>query len=179
MPPKGVNPRILIHTPLGDVKVEVYEAEAPITSRNFLRYVDAGLYEGMSFFRTVTMENQLDSEVKIEVVQGGTIPRDGAYPSTYRAIEHEPTEMTGLRHVDGVVSMARMEPGTATSSFFICVGNQPELDFGGRRNPDGQGFAVFGWVVEGMGVVRSIHIQPHEGQKLTPPVKITSISRVT
>jgi peptidyl-prolyl cis-trans isomerase A (cyclophilin A) len=171
------NLKVLIRTPLGDVKVEIFEEEAPVTSRNFLRYVDDKLYDGTSFFRTVTMENQPNSEVKIEVVQGGTVPRDRAYPSTYPPIKHETTEMTGLRHVDGAVSMARMEPGSATSSFFICIGDQPELDFGGRRNLDGQGFAAFGRVVEGMDVVRSIHRLPHDGQRLTPPVKITSISR--
>ena len=173
------NLKVLIRTPLGDVKVEIFEEEAPVTSRNFLRYVDDKLYDGTSFFRTVTMENQPNSEVKIEVVQGGTVPRDWAYPSTYPPIEHETTEMTGLRHVDGAVSMARMKPGSATSSFFICIGDQSELDFGGRRNPDGHGFAVFGRVVEGMDVVRGIQRQPHEGQRLTPPVEISSISRVS
>ena len=157
--------------------MEVYLERAPITSENFLRYVDDGLYDGTAFFRTVTMENQPSSEVKIEVVQGGTVPRDRAYPSTYPPIEHETTEATGLSHVDGAVSMARMKPGTATSSFFICIGDQPELDYGGKRNPDLQGFAAFGYVTEGMDVVREIHRQPCEGQRLVPPVEITSVKR--
>ncbi|UCD44011.1 MAG: peptidylprolyl isomerase [Candidatus Bathyarchaeota archaeon] len=178
MTPSSGNPKIVIRTPLGDVRVEIFKEKAPITSENFLRYVDDKLYDGTSFFRTVTMGNQPNSEVKIEVVQGGTVPRDRAYPSTYPPIEHETTERTGLRHVDGAVSMARMEPGSATSSFFICIGDQPELDFGGRRNLDGKGFAAFGMVVEGMDVVRAIQRQPHEGQRLMPPVEISSISRV-
>ena len=176
-PPDG-NPIVLISTSLGDIEVEVFRGRAPITSENFLRYVDGGLYDGTTFYRTVTLENQPDSEVKIEVIQGGTMPREGDYPSSYPAIEHETTETSGVRHVDGVVSMARMGPGTATSSFFICIGDQPELDYGGMRNPDGQGFAAFGCVKEGMGVVRMIHKQPHEGQRLDPPIEIITIRRI-
>jgi peptidyl-prolyl cis-trans isomerase A (cyclophilin A) len=172
------NPLVLISTSLGEIEVEVFQGSAPITSENFLRYVDDRLYDGTSFFRTVTLGNQHDSEVKIEVIQGGTMPKDRAYPSTYSPIEHEATETTGLRHVDGAISMARMKPGTATSSFFICIGDQPELDYGGRRNPDGQGFAAFGVVTEGMGVVREIHVHACEGQRLEPPVEIISSRRI-
>ena len=172
------NPLVLIKTPPGEIKVEIYEKKAPMTSANFLRYVDDGLYDGTSFFRTVTLENQPNSEVKIEVIQGGTVPKDRAYPSTYPPIEHETTLMTGLKHVDGAISMARMKPGSATSSFFICIGDQLELDYGGNRNPDGQGFAAFGRVVAGMDAVREIHVQPYEGQRLQPPVEILSVSRI-
>jgi len=171
------NPKVVIATPLGDIKMEIYADKAPVTSENFLRYVDDGLYDGTFFFRTVTMENQPDSPVKIEVIQGGTVPKDRAYPSTYPPIEHETTEMTGLRHVDGAISMARMKPGSATSSFFICIGDQPELDYGGKRNPDRQGFAAFGQVVEGMGVVREIQMRPHDDQRLEPPIDILRVSR--
>jgi peptidyl-prolyl cis-trans isomerase A (cyclophilin A) len=174
----GGNPRVLIATSLGDIEVEVFPDRAPITVANFLRYVDDGLYDGTAFFRTVTMENQPNSEVKIEVVQGGTVPKDRAYPSTYPSIEHETTEVTGLMHVDGAISMARMKPGTATSSFFICIGDQPELDFGGKRNPDLQGFAAYGRVTEGMDVVKEIHRQPYEEQRLQPPIEIRTVRRV-
>jgi peptidyl-prolyl cis-trans isomerase A (cyclophilin A) len=169
---------VLIRTSLGDIEVEVFRGRAPITSENFLRYVDDRLYDGTSFFRTVTLENQPNSEVKIEVIQGGTMPKERAYPSTYPPIEHESTETTGLRHVDGAISMARMKSGTATSSFFICIGDQPELDYGGRRNRDGQGFAVFGCVIGGMDVVREIHKQPCEGQRLEPPIEIISSRQI-
>jgi len=175
----GGSPRALIATSLGDIEVEVFPDNAPITVANFLRYVDDKLYDGTAFFRTVTMENQPNSEVKIEVVQGGTVPKDRAYPSTYPPIEHEPTEVTGLRHVDGAISMARMKPGTATSSFFICIGDQPELDYGGKRNPDLQGFAAYGRVTKGMDVVREIHRQPHEGQRLQPPIEIQAVRRIS
>jgi len=170
---------VLITTSLGDIMVEIFRDKAPITSENFLRYVDDGLLDGTVFFRTVTMENQPDSDVKIEVVQGGTTPKDAAYPSTYHPIEHETTETTGLSHTDGAVSMARMAPGTATSSFFICIGDQPELDYGGKRNPDRQGFAAFGRVRAGRNVVREIHKQPHEEQRLEPPIEIKSCRRVS
>jgi len=172
------NPIVLISTFLGDIEVEIFQGRAPITSENFLRYVDDKLYDGTTFFRTVTMENQPNSEVKIEVIQGGTMPEDRVYPSTYPPIEHETTETTGLRHVDGAISMARMKPGTATSSFFICIGDQPELEYGGERNPDGQGFAAFGCVTEGMDVIRKIHKQPCEGQRLKPPIEIISSRRI-
>jgi len=175
----GGSPRVLISTSLGDIEVEVFPDKAPITVANFLRYVDDGLYDGTAFFRTVTMENQPNSEVKIEVIQGGTMPKDRAYPSTHPPIEHETTETTGLRHVDGAISMARMKPGTATSSFFICISDQPELDYGGKRNPDEQGFAAYGRVTEGMDVVRKIHRHPYEGQRLGPPIEILTARRIS
>ena len=176
--PEG-NPLVQITTPLGDIIVEILRDKAPITAENFLRYVDDGLLDGTTFFRTVTTDNQPNSDVKIAVVQGGTAPMDAAYPSKHPPLEHETTEKTGLSHTDGAVSMARMAPGTATSSFFICIGDQPELDYGGKRNPDGQGFAAFGHVRTGMNVVRKIHRQPHKGQRLEPPIEIKSCRRVS
>ena len=160
-----------IMTTEGEILVRVYPKQAPVTSANFLRYVAAGLYDGSTFFRVVTTGNQPDDKVRIEVIQGGDIAEDKCFP----AIVHETTKRTGLRHLDGTVSMARAEPGTATSSFFICVNDQPELDFGGRRNPDGQGFAAFGRVVRGMEVVRRIQKLDQEKQLLKRPVVIISI----
>jgi peptidyl-prolyl cis-trans isomerase A (cyclophilin A) len=162
--------RVRLETALGAIEVEIDAARAPVTAANFLRYVESGYYTGGRFHRTVRAGNQPDNKVKIDVVQAGPDP-------TSRRPEFEPiplerTSVTGLRHVDGALSMARDGPDTATSDFFICVGDQPELDFGGRRNPDGQGFAVFGRVVAGMDVVRRIHAAPADGQSLTPPVAI-------
>lgn len=168
------NPRVLIKTELGEITVEIEEARAPVTSANFLRYVDAGLYNGSVFHRTVTLNNQPDDIVLIEVIQGGILAPERSFPP----IPHETTETTGLKHVDGAISMARSRPGSATSSFFICINDQPELDFGGRRNPDGQGFAAFGRVVSGMDVVHKIHEHPAEGQSLKPPVGILSVIRL-
>jgi len=160
---------------LGDFVVEIYENEAPVTAVNFLRYVDEDRFEGAVFYRVVTMENQPNSEIKIEVIQGGLdyINSDNRLDP----IEHEMTDQTGILHKDGVISMARSLPGSASSEFFICINDQPELDFGGRRNSDGQGFAAFGKVIIGMEVVRKIHKQPVNGQMLESQVKIHSISR--
>jgi peptidyl-prolyl cis-trans isomerase A (cyclophilin A) len=170
------NPRIMIRTDVGDIKFEVFAAQAPITAANFLRYVDAGLFKGASFYRVVRPDNQPNNTVKIEVIQGGLGFSDEERP--FPPIEHETTNKTGILHRDGTISMARDAPGSATSEFFICVGDQPELDIGGKRNPDGQGFAAFGRVIEGMDVVRKIQRQPDDGQMLRQQVKILAIERI-
>jgi peptidyl-prolyl cis-trans isomerase A (cyclophilin A) len=172
---KTENPHVLIQTELGDIDVEIFVDRAPITAGNFLRYVDQGCFKDACFYRVVTMDNQPDNDIKIEVVQGGLGFTEDAVQ--FPPIEHETTEKTGIFHKDGVISMARLQPGTATSEFFICVGDQPELDFGGKRNPDGQGFAAFGKVVNGMDVVKKIHRQPAENQMLDPRIKIHNITR--
>ncbi|MBN1223541.1 MAG: peptidylprolyl isomerase [Candidatus Aminicenantes bacterium] len=172
----GDNPQVIIRTELGDITVEVFEQKAPITAGNFLEYVDKGLFNDCSFYRTVTMDNQPDNDIKIEVIQGGLGADEGE--RRLPPITHETTEKTGILHQDGTISLGRLDPGTACSEFFICVGDQPELDFGGRRNPDGQGFSAFGRVVEGMDIVRKIQMQPAKGQSLDPQIKIFSIERI-
>ncbi len=167
---QGGNPHVILRTQLGEIEVELDVAHAPITVENFLRYVRGWFYDGGEFHRAVTMQNQPDNAVKIEVVQAGINParrKDGFPP-----IVLERTSKTGLRHLDGTLSMARWGPDTGTSDFSICIGDQPSMDFGGKRNPDGQGFAAFGHVVRGMDVAHKIQAQPVEGQKLTPPVRI-------
>jgi cyclophilin family peptidyl-prolyl cis-trans isomerase len=169
-------PRVQIDTPRGSLTVELDAVRAPITTKNFLRYVLEGFYSDGEFFRKVTADNQPDDTVRIAVIQGGADPeREG---EEYPPIALERTRDTGLRHLDGTVSMARLGPDTAVHSFFICVGDQPELDFGGKRNPDGQGFAAFGRVVEGMELVRAIHSSPADGQQLDPPIPIQRAVRV-
>jgi len=162
--------RVLLETTLGELEVEVDRARAPASAANFLRYVAAGRYDGGRFHRSVTAANQPGSPVLIAVVQAGVDP--AREKDDFPPIALERTRDTGLAHRDGTLSMARAGPDTATSDFFVCVGDQPELDFGGRRNPDGQGFAAFGRVVRGMEVVRRIWRAPVEGQALTPPVAI-------
>jgi peptidyl-prolyl cis-trans isomerase A (cyclophilin A) len=167
--------RILIQTELGDIEVDVYPKRAPITVANFLKYVDGGFYDGGRFHRTVKPENQPNNTVKIEVIQGGTNPeRDNDRSAP---IKLERTSETGLSHKDGTLSMARTQPDTAVSDIFICIGDQPELDYGGKRNPDGQGFAAFGKVTKGMDVVKRIQLAPAEAQRLTPPIKILKAKR--
>jgi peptidyl-prolyl cis-trans isomerase A (cyclophilin A) len=168
--------RVLLETGAGEIELEIDLARAPVTGANFLRYVDAGHYRGGRFHRTVRMSNQPANQVKIEVVQGGAAPAREA--EAFPAIPLERTKVTGLRHSDGALSMARDGPDTAQSDFFICIGNQPSLDFGGARNPDGQGFAAFGRVVRGMDVVRKIQASAADGQALTPPVTILGARRV-
>jgi peptidyl-prolyl cis-trans isomerase A (cyclophilin A) len=163
----------LVRTTAGDIRIEVYPGAAPVTTAKFLRYVDAGLFDGTTFYRVLTPGNQPDNAIKIEVIQGGDVAEDKCFP----AIAHETTKTTGLLHLDGVVSMARAEPGTATCSFFICIGAQPELDLNGRRNPDGQGFAAFGRVTAGMDAVKKIQYMEVDGQYLKNPVQIISIRR--
>lgn len=162
--------RVLLETALGEVELEVDLAHAPLTARNFLRYVEAGRYDGGRFHRTVTAGNQPQSPVKIAVIQGGEAPEREA--SDFPPIPLERTRDTGLSHRDGTLSMARSGPDSATADFFICVGDQPALDFGGKRNPDGQGFGAFGKVVRGMEVVRRIWKSPAQQQALSPPVAI-------
>ena len=169
-------PTVLIKTELGDITVDIYEKDAPITAANFLKFVDNDLFNGATFYRVVTMDNQPNNDVKIEVIQGGL--GFGESEQRFPPIEHETTVRTGIKHKDGVISMARNEPGSASSEIFICINEQPELDFGGKRNPDGQGFAAFGKVIEGMEVVRKIQQQPAEGQMLNPKIKIYSITRI-
>jgi peptidyl-prolyl cis-trans isomerase A (cyclophilin A) len=169
--------RVVVQTELGDIVLEVDTKRAPNTAANFLRYLDAGHYDGGTFHRTVKMDNQPDSPVKIEVIQAG-VNADRANDG-FPPIPIERTSVTGLRHTDGAISMARGQPDSATSGWFICINDQPSLDFGGARNPDGQGFAAFGRVVNGMDVVRKIQHAPNtDAQRLTPPIKILKAARV-
>ncbi len=171
-------PSVRLTTTLGVIEAELYADKAPATVANFLKYVDAGRYTGGQFHRTVTLhpDNQPNSIVKIEVIQGGVNPEFAE--KDWPALALERTNATGLKHLDGTLSMARAGPDTATSDFFICIGVQPDLDFGGKRNPDGQGFAAFGRVTKGLEIIRKIQAAPADGQKLTPPVRIVKIERL-
>ncbi|MDI3334787.1 peptidylprolyl isomerase [Defluviimonas aestuarii] len=173
---------VMFRTTEGDIRVELYAEKAPVTVANFLRYVEGGYFDGGSFYRTVNSENDTGTPV-IEVIQGGMAGGEPPFPP----IAHESTRDTGLRHTDGTLSMARAEAGTASSEFFIAVGDQPGLDYGSGRNDDGLGFAAFGRVIEGMEVVRTIHGKPADGsvdipylkgQMLTEPVTIEVVTRL-
>lgn len=166
---------VTIETSIGRIEAELDSAHAPVSVTNFLRYVDAHAYDGGRFHRAVRMDNLPNNAVKIQVIQAGPAPEQAS--SAFPPIPLERTSVTGLRHVDGTISMARGGPDTATGDFFICVGPQPELDFAGKRNADGQGFAAFGRVTGGMDVVRKIQAGAAEAQKLTPPVTIVGIRR--
>ncbi len=179
---------VVMNTDAGDITLELYPKAAPVTTANFLKYVDTHRYDNKaSFYRTVRMNNQTQNTIKIEVIQGGFGVEESDL--LFKPIAHETTKTSGILHKDGVVSMARLEPGSATSEFFICINDQPGLDFGGERNPDGRGFASFGKVVIGMDVVRQIQnmrtdapegqeLEYTSGQMLIEPVVIHQIYRV-
>jgi peptidyl-prolyl cis-trans isomerase A (cyclophilin A) len=174
---QGRLPIVVVETEKGAIEIEVDPVHAPITTANFLKYVDEKFYDGGEANRAVRPDNTVRHDVEIQVIQ---FQSDRARDrQQFAPIPLERTSVTGLKHVDGAVSMARgTGADTATASFFICVGNQRELDFGGKRNPDGQGFAVFGRVVRGMDVVNAIHTShtgtsgPYVTETLDPPVKI-------
>jgi peptidyl-prolyl cis-trans isomerase A (cyclophilin A) len=164
-----------VATALGRFSLDIREDAAPASAAYFLADVRAGLYDGSSFFRIVTLANQrVEEGRRIEVIQGGF--RD-AREDLPPVIPHETTAMTGLRHLKGTVSLARFAPGAVYHSFFICLRDEPALDFGGTRHRDGQGFAAFGRVTDGMAVVREIQRSSATGQSLTPPIPIFTIRR--
>ena len=170
---------VVIETELGSIEVQLEPERAPVTVANFLRYVDAGMYDGGRFHRAVTLTNQTRQDVKIEVIQGGRSAENAKERRGFGAIALERTSLTGLKHSDGAISMARgASPDSAVSDFFICINDQPALDYGGARSGDGQGFAAFGRVVRGMDIVRRIQQSPADPkERLTPPIKIVRISR--
>ncbi|MGV3557426.1 peptidylprolyl isomerase [Larkinella arboricola] len=176
----AVAQRVRLETDAGSIVLDLYADKAPGTVANFLRYVDEKRYDGSRFYRVVRLDNQVGSPVKIEVIQGGL------QDDTTRQlppIPQETTQKTGLKHVNGTLSLARGKPDSGSSEFFICINDQPELDFGGKRNPDGQGFAAFGRVVEGMDVVRRIQqgktgSDAASAQLLQTPIVIRSVRRV-
>ena len=175
------NASVIFETEKGNIELEVDSVHAPVSAANFLKYVDAGFYNGGNVNRAVRPDNTVRHDVEIQVIQ---FQIDSTRrPELFPPIPLERTNATGLTHVDGAISMARNGPDTATASFSIVIGDQPEMNFGGRRNPDGQGFAVFGRVIRGMDVVRAIHASPTGSQgpygteSLAPPIKVLNAYR--
>ena len=166
--------QVVMVTDFGEISLEIYSGQAPLTASNFLSLVERGIYSNACFYRVVRMDNQPGNQVRIEVIQGGLF--EDSLVSIHPTIAHENTGSTGILHTDGVISMARNEPGSASTEFFICIGDQPSLDYGGERNPDGRGFAAFGKVTGGMDVVRKIQSLPDSGQYLLDRVRILEMS---
>lgn len=156
----------------------MYPLQAPKTVAAFLSYVDSGFYTNTSFYRVLNDENQPSNAAKTELIQGGMWRTRNKEATRIKGIPHETTEQTKILHTDGVVSLARREPGTATTEFFICLGKQPGLDYGGENIEDKQGYATFGKVVKGMDVVRKIYRQNESDQYFDPPISIYSIKRL-
>ena len=171
---------VVMETEKGTIELEIDVAHAPITAENFLKYVDGKFFDGGMVNRSVRPDNTVRHDVEIQVIQFQSDParRDDLFPP----IPMERTSVTGLKHVNGVLSMARGGPDSARASFSIVIGDQPEMDFGGKRNADGQGFAVFGRVVNGMDVVKAIQAAPTGGgaygaESLNPPIKVLKAYR--
>jgi peptidyl-prolyl cis-trans isomerase A (cyclophilin A) len=170
-------PHVVIRTRAGDIEVELYLRQAPRTVGAFLSYVDSGFYKNGSFYRVLNEDNQPTGTDFSKLIQGGIWKTNHAKAIALPGVPHETTQQTHILHTDGVISLARMAPGTGTTEFFICVGDQPGFDYGGANNPDGQGYAAFGKVVKGMDVVWDIYGEPENNQAFTPPIAILNIVR--
>lgn len=171
-------PVIVIETKFGDIKVELFTNKAPVTTAAFLYNVDSGFYRNTSFYRVLSKDNQVTGAPHSYLIQGGVWQANPDLKARFKPIPHEASNKTGILHTRGIISMARNEPGTATSEFFICVEDEPGFDYGGISNHDGQGYAAFGKVVKGMDVVEKIHRQPENEQRFMPPVAILNIKRL-
>jgi peptidyl-prolyl cis-trans isomerase A (cyclophilin A) len=178
-PAPVANPRVAIETSAGRFVVEVEATRAPITARNFLRYVDAKRLDGITFYRTVKVQERFG------FVQFGV---QNAPARLLPPIRHEPTSQTGVRHLDGTLSMPRLAPGTARGEFTIMLGDQPSFDADPAKPGDNLGYAAFGRVVEGMDVILKIFDAPtsptktlqgsFKGEVPEAPVKVLTARRV-
>ena len=171
---------VVFETSAGNFEVAVDATRAPVTAANFLKYVDAGGYNAGFFHRTVRPETESRTDYPIQVIQASAAKGFAGFGT----IPLERTNVTGIKHVAGTLSMARGSADSATSDFFVCITDTPELDFGGRRNADGQGFAAFGQVISGMDVLRKIQQSPTKtgadgkpSQALEPPITILKAYR--
>lgn len=171
------NPHIVISTKEGNIELELYIDQAPASVHAFLSYIDSGFYKRASFYRVLNTSNQPSDYFKAELIQGGIWRKNRKKAVSLPGIPHESTLQTKISHKDGIISLAREAPGTATTEFFICIGDQPGFDYGGENNPDGKGYAAFGKVVEGMNVVMKIYNQPEHDQSFEPQVEIYDIHR--
>jgi len=169
-------PHVVIITELGNFEVELYPQKAPKTVAAFLRFVDSGYYERSSFYRVLNNNNQPSDANKTELIQGG-IWKNGKKVKASK-VPHESTATTGILHTTGTISLARLEVGTASTEFFICIGKQPGLDYGGDNNADKQGYAAFGKVVKGMEIVMKISEKEDSEQYFDEPIFIQNIRRL-
>ena len=176
------SPNVILETTQGNIEIEVYPKKAPISAADFLYYIDEGLYDNQGFYRTVRADND-PRDMGMSLIQGGRLDLQ----SVTMLLDHETTEMSGLSNTSGSVAIGRDKPGTGSAAFFyINIGDNSFLDYGGERNPDGQGYAVFGQVISGMDTVKAIQsgeakgVSDQEvtnGQFLTEPVIIKKAYR--
>jgi peptidyl-prolyl cis-trans isomerase A (cyclophilin A) len=170
------NPQIIIKTTLGNIDAELYVQKAPKTVASILAYIDSGLYKNSSFYR-LTLTESMTSADNTGIIQGGIWLSNSAKAIALPGIEHESPAKSGLSHTDGTLSLARTTAGSASSEFFICIGDQTQYDSDTTINNDGLGFAAFGRVTSGMDIVRKIHKQPATVQSFDKPIQILTIER--
>ena len=167
-------PHILIDTEYGDIEVELYPGKAPKTVAAFLSYINSGIYDNSSFYRVLKNDN-VPEEYNTGLIQGGINKTNYSKQSELKGIEHESPKITGLSHVSGTISLARTKPGTASSEFFICIGDQKQFDSSASSSYDGFGYAAFGKVIKGMSVVSKIQNKKSNGDMFNVPIKINRI----
>lgn len=172
-----VTVNVVITTSEGPITVALEKSRAPKTTANFLRYVDAKRFDGITIYRAMKLGEGLG------LIQGGA---QNDPKRLFPPVAHEPTTQTGLSNKDGAIAMARDAPGTATADFFIAVGDISTLDAQPSQPGDNLGYAAFGHVTAGMDLVRRILEAPTSpttgppgmvGQMLTPPIKILTVRR--
>jgi peptidyl-prolyl cis-trans isomerase A (cyclophilin A) len=170
---KNDNPHILIETNYGDIEAELYPKKAPKTVAAFLSYIDSGFYKNTSFYRVLKNED-LPMDINYGVIQGGIWPLE----KNIKGVEHESTKLTGLTHTNGTLSLARTGIGTATTEFFICIGNETIFDAGNKGRQDTLGFAAFGKVIHGMDIARKIQAQKNNGENFITKIIINNITKL-
>lgn len=175
-PPPPATVRVALETSAGRIVLEIERAKAPVTAGNFLRYVDQKRLDGVNFYRSVQVE------ARFGFVQFGV---QNAHKRVLPPIKHEPTSVTGIKHLDGTISTTRLAPGSARGDFTIMVSDQPSFDADPSKPGDNLGYAAFGRVVEGMEVIHKIldapkspTLGPFKGEMIVPPVKILTARRV-
>ena len=166
-------PHIIITTNYGKIEAELYPAKAPKTVAAFLSYVEKGYYENITFYR-VLKDEEMPTDYNSGLIQGGVWPNLKAVPG----IAHESTKQTGLTHTDGTISMARTGVGTATTEFFICIGDQLQFDSNEDANAGQVGYAAFAKVFKGMDVVSNIQNDPSHNDEFKREIKISNIERL-
>ncbi|MEP7111432.1 MAG: peptidylprolyl isomerase [Ferruginibacter sp.] len=171
------NPHIVVFTGFGDIEVELFPEKAPVSVAAFLSYIDSGYYTNSSFYRVVMLEG-LSSEANTGLIQGGIWQTNDKQHPSLPGIVHETTRQTGLSHSNGTISLARTTPGSASTEFFICIGDQTQFDYGNRSAGDSLGFAAFGSVFKGMAVVRKIQAQRKHDQHFDEKIVINKIERL-
>lgn len=175
--PASKNTHVLIVTALGDIEMELFPDKAPKTVAAFLSYIDSGFYKNSSFYRVVMLEG-LSAEGNVGLVQGGIWHTNDQQHPAIPGIDHESTKLTGLSHTSGTVSLARTTAGSASTEFFICIGDQSQFDYGNNNQGDTLGFAAFGNVSKGMTVIRKIQQQRRSDQSFDKKILIYEIKRI-